>query len=89
MKLKELLHSNPELTEDKVLEKISERKDLLNFKTWSRNKYNSAKDILDEWDLIQIKKSNLTKSQREQLNIFVLACISEIFKDGREITSTN
>jgi hypothetical protein len=89
MKLKELLHSNPELTEDKVLEKISERKDLLNFKTWSRNKYNSAKDILDEWDLIQIKKSNLTKSQREQLNIFVLACISEIFKDGRKLTSSD
>lgn len=36
------------------------------------------KEILDEWDLIQIKKSNLTRSQRDQICAFVSACLIEM-----------
>ena len=78
MKIKELLYKTPEMTEEKLLELMNKRKGFLNFKTWSRNKYSDMKEILDEWDLIQIKKSNLTRSQRDQICAFVSACLIEM-----------
>ena len=78
MKIKELLYQTPEMTEEKLLELMDKRKGFLNFKTWSRNKYSDMKEILDEWDLIQIKKSNLTRSQRDQICAFVSACLIEM-----------
>lgn len=78
MKIKEALYKTPEMTEEKLLELMDKRKGFLNFKTWSRNKYSDMKEILDEWDLIQIKKSNLTKSQRDQICAFVSACLIEM-----------
>jgi len=78
MKLKDCLYKTPEMTEEKLLELMDKRKGFLNFKTWSRNKYSDMKEILDEWDLIQIKKSNLTKAQRDQICAFVSACLIEM-----------
>ena len=78
MKIKEALYKTPEMTEEKLLELMDKKNGFLNFKTWSRNKYSDMKEILDEWDLIQIKKSNLTKSQRDQICAFVSACLIEM-----------
>ena len=80
MKIEELLYKTPEMTEEKLLELMDKRKEFLNFKTWSRNKYSDMKDVLNEWDLIQIKQSNLTRSQRDQICAFVSACLIEMTK---------
>lgn len=80
MKIEELLYKTPEMTEEKLLELMDKRKGFLNFKTWSRNKYSDMKDILNEWDLIQVKQSNLTRSQRDQICAFVSACLIEMTK---------
>ena len=80
MKIEELLYETPEMTEEKLLELMDKRKGFLNFKTWSRNKYSDMKDVLNEWDLIQIKQSNLTRSQRHQICAFVSACLIAMTK---------
>lgn len=85
MKIKELLYQTPEMTEEKLLEIIEENKSLL-WKEWVRGKY-SAQDILDEWDLIQVKQSNLTHSQREQITGFVSYCLLKMVKNDDKHTS--
>lgn len=89
MKIKDILYKTPEITEEKLLEIIDKRKRFLNLKTWSRNKYSDAKDILNEWDLIQIKKSNLTKSQRDQLCMLVSACLIEMVQNNENTENNN
>ena len=42
------------------------------------------KDVLNEWDLIQIKQSNLTRSQRDQICGFVSACLIEMTKGDED-----
>lgn len=81
MKIEELIYKVPEMTEEKLLELINKRKGFLKFKAWSRNKYSDAKEILNEWDLIQMKKSTLTKSQRDLICSFVSACLIEMTKN--------
>ena len=88
MKIKELIYKTPEMTEEKLLEIID--KNLSMMKNSAKNRirelhkgeYNLAKAFLDEYDLIQDKKSYLTKSQREQIVGFVGLCMIEMTKDN-------
>jgi hypothetical protein len=80
MSIKELIRKTPELTEEKLLEIIDSNKSFLDLKEWSRGRY-TAKEILDEWDLIQLKKSNLTKSQRDQICALVSVSLVNMVKD--------
>ena len=79
MKIDELIYKTPEVSEEKLLELLEKRKGFLNLKQWSRNRY-SSKEILDEWDLIQVKQSKLSKNQRDQICAIVSACLIEMVK---------
>lgn len=81
MKLEEALYKAPEVSEEKLLELIQKRIGFLNLKSWSRNKY-TPEDILKEWDNIQIKKSSLSRNQRDQICAFVSACLIEMVKSN-------
>ena len=86
MKIKELIYKTPEMTEEKLLEIID--KNLSMIKNSAKNRirelhkgeYNLAKAFLDEYDLIQEKKSYLTKSQRDQIVGFVGLCMIKMTK---------
>lgn len=88
MKIKELLYKTPEMTEEKLLEIINENLPLM--KGFAKNRIrelhkeenNLAKAFLDEYDLIQDKKSYLTKSQREQIVGFVGLCMIKMVKNN-------
>ena len=80
MKLEEALYKAPEVSEEKLLELIQKRIGFLNLKSWSRNKY-TPEDVLKEWDNIQIKKSFLSRNQRDQICAFVSACLIEMVKN--------
>lgn len=80
MKLEEALYKAPEVSEEKLLELIQKRIGFLNLKSWSRNKY-TPEDVLKEWDNIQIKKSSLSRNQRDQICAFVSACLIEMVKN--------
>lgn len=88
MNLEPLMRKLPEMSEEKLLENISKRLPILDFKSWSRGKY-SAQDIINEWDLIQQKKSYLTKSQRDQINGFVSMCLIDMVKDDQPKEESN
>lgn len=80
MKLEEALYKAPEVSEEKLLELIQKRIGFLNLKSWSRNKY-TPEDVLKEWDNIQVKKSSLSRNQRDQICAFVSACLIEMVKN--------
>ena len=93
MKIKDLLYKTPEMTEEKLLEIIEANLDLLkvrNFTLIKRiqtiNKYSDDinKLILKEYDLIQDKKSYLTKSQRETILGFVGYCMILMTKENEK-----
>ena len=86
MKINELIYQTPEMTEEKLLEFISSklkfiRRDLLN-RISQLHKYelNESQAILAEWDLIQDKKSLLTRSQRDFISGLVSASLIEMTK---------
>ena len=92
MKVKELIANTPEMTEEKLLEIMNNNLGLF------RNKIlisrviklhgsdNIAQYLLDEYDLIQDKKSYLTKGQRDQIVGFVGLCMIQMVK-GDDRTS--
>ena len=88
MKIKELLYKTPEMTEEKLLEIIDKTLPMMRNSTKDRirelhkGEYNLAKAFLDEYDLIQDKKSYLTKSQREQVTGFVGLCMIQMVKNN-------
>lgn len=92
MKIKELLYETPEMTEEKLLELIDKskqflKKDLYKIlfnKTPDKDESKVNKTILDEWDLIQEKQSNLTKSQRDQVLALVSYCLIQMTKGEDE-----
>lgn len=45
------------------------------------------KEVLDEWDKIQTKSSNLSRSQRDAINGFVASCLIKMTK-GNGTNST-
>ncbi len=86
MKIKELLYQTPEMTEEKLLEIINSNLKMMNnsakdrIKQLHKNESNLAKAFLDEYDLIQDKKSFLTKGQRDQIVGFVGLCMIQMTK---------
>lgn len=89
MKLEDVLYKTPEITEEKLLNLIDKKKYVL-YKEWAKKKNYSSQEILDEWDLIQAKKSKLSKDQRDQICFLVSMCLIEMTKDGgRDTQSTD
>lgn len=86
MKINELLYKTPEMTEEKLLEIIDKALPMMRNSTKNRirelhkEENNLAKAFLDEYDLIQDKKSYLTKSQRDQIVGFVGLCMIKMTK---------
>lgn len=93
MKIKELIYQTPEMTEEKLLKIMDSHLD------WIRNDlkeriiglhrdftkpFDLSQAFLDEYDLIQDKKSYLTKGQRNVVIGFVGTCMIEMTK-GKEI----
>lgn len=86
MRIKELIYQTPEMTEEKLLEIINNNLSMMKNSAKNRilelhkEENNLAKAFLDEYDLIQDKKSYLTKSQREQIVGFVGLCMIQMTK---------
>ena len=86
MKIKDIIQKTPKMSEEKLLEIIN--KNLSIMKPESKNRImelhrgetNLAKAFLDEYDLIQDKKSYLTKGQRDQIVGFVGLCMIKMVK---------
>lgn len=80
MKIKELIYQTPEMTEEKLLEIINSHLFMLKKETLKEvERFHKGTDvskaILDEYDIIQDKKSYLTKSQRDVISGFVGLCM--------------
>ena len=91
MKIKELLYKTPEMTEEKLLEIIDNELPIL--KRINKNLINRINQIckhsnpinnliLKEFDVIQDKKSYLTKLERDMLTGFVGACMIKMTKEN-------
>lgn len=89
MKIKELIYKTPEMTEEKLLKIMNShlnwiRKDLKDRIIELHKSPNLSQSFLDEYDLIQDKKSYLTRGQRNIVIGFVGTCMIEMTK-GKEI----
>ena len=93
MKIKDLIYKTPEMTEKKLLKIMDShldwiKKDLkdriISLHRNSEKPFDLSQAFLDEYDLIQDKKSNLTKGQRNTVIGFVGTCMIEMTK-GKEI----
>lgn len=92
MKIKDLLYETPEMSEERLLEFIE--KDLEIFESFAHlenrlrqiHKYSKTipEILLEEFDLIQEKKSYLSKSQRDLVTGFVGACMIKMAKTKDE-----
>ena len=94
MKIKDVLYKTPEMTEEKLLEIIEKyihfiKKDCSDRLIELYNKRHNWQDliylpsvILEEWDIIQEKKSLLTKSQRDQICGLVSMCLIQMTKEN-------
>ena len=89
MKIKDLIYETPEMTEEKLLTIINEnlkmvdsflKKRLIEIHRDSTKLFDLAQTFLDEYDLIQDKKSLLTNSQRKLVNGFVGYCMIKMTK---------
>lgn len=85
MKIKDLIFETPEMTEEKLLTIIDENLKMIDSSLRRRLKgihkgMDLNKALLDEYDLIQDKKSFLTKSQRDFIIGFVGMCMIKMTK---------
>ena len=89
MKIKDLIYETPEMTEEKLLTIINEnlkmvdsflKRRLIEIHKDSIKPFNIDQAFLDEYDLIQDKKSLLTNSQRKLVNGFVGYCMIKMTK---------
>ena len=85
MKIKDLIFETPEMTEEKLLTIIDENLKMVDSSLRRRLKeihkeMDLNKAFLDEYDLIQDKKSFLTKSQRDFIIGFVGMCMIKMTK---------
>ena len=89
MKIKDLIYETPEMTEEKLLTIINEnlkmvdnflKKRLIEIHRDPTKSFDLAQTFLDEYDLIQDKKSFLTNSQRKLVNGFVGYCMIKMTK---------
>ena len=89
MKIEELIYKTPEMSEEKLIELLDKYSPLLKREIRFRlNQLHKEKDLskalLTEYDLIQDKKSNLSKSQRDQVIGFVGMCMIQMTKGEDE-----
>lgn len=93
MKIKELIYQTPEMTEEKLLKIMDSHLDWIRKDLKDRiyilhkdpiKSFDYSQAFLDEYDLIQDKKSNLTRGQRNIVIGFVGTCMIEMTK-GKEI----
>ena len=89
MKIKDIIYKTPEITEEKLLEfiKVSlpvmRNKELIRRVEYFHREVDLPQAFLDEYDLIQDKKSYLTKMQRDLVVGFVGLCMIKMVKaDG-------
>ena len=85
MKIKDVIYNTPEMTEEKLIEIINKNLPMMRKEAKDRirelhKEEDLAKAFLDEYDIIQDKKSYLTKSQREQVTGFVGLCMIQMTK---------
>ena len=90
MKIKNILYQTPEMTEDKLIEIIDKhlsdwtKRELRNRVQDLHKSENLANAFMTEYDLIQDKKSYLSKSQRDDVLGFVGLCMIQMTKgDGK------
>ena len=93
MQIKDVLYKTPEMTEEKLLKIMEDytkflRKDSSNRLIELYNKRHNfelpiylPQVILDEWDIIQQKKSYLTKSQRDEICELVSFCLIQMVRN--------
>ena len=91
MKIKDLIYKTPEMTEEKLLTIIDKNLKMVDSFLRRRLKelhkdIDLCKAFLDEYDLIQDKKSNLTRGQRNMVVGFVGVCMIEMTKDNNGTT---
>ena len=93
MKIKELIYQTPEMTEEKLLKIMDSHLDWIRKDMKDRitdlhkdpsKPFDLSQAFLDEYDVIQDKKSYLTKSQRDVVIGFVGTCMIEMTK-GNEL----
>lgn len=86
MKIKDILYQTPEMTEEKLLQIINDNIPLLRNYWLVKRIQDLHKDIpinealLKEYDLVQDKKSYLSKSQRDIVVGFVGMCMIQMTK---------
>ena len=86
MKIKDLIAKTPEVSEEKLLEYIDKlipvvkNVDLLKRIETLHPLVKLNQAFLDEYDLIQVKESKLTKSQRDSVLGFVSFCMIQMVK---------
>ena len=90
MKIKDIIYKTPEMSEERLLKIIDSHLDWIKKDLKSRvielhksndKPFDLAQTFLDEYDLIQDKKSILTKSQRDTVVGFVGLCMIQMTKD--------
>lgn len=90
MKIKDVLYKAPEMSDEKLLEIINLNLPIMRSSAKNRirelhkGENNLAKAFLDEYDLIQDKKSLLTKSQRDQITGFIGLCMIKMAKGNEK-----
>ena len=87
MKIADLIYKTPEMTEEKLLTIIDKNYKIVDSFLRKRireihKNVDINKAFLDEYDLVQDKKSLLTKSQRNMVVGFVGICMIEMTKDN-------
>lgn len=97
MKIKELIYKTPEMTEEKLLEIINNnlsnpvykinnsfKNRIIELHKNPSKPFDLSQAFLDEYDLIQDKKSYLTRSERNIILGFVGLCMIQMTKDNNE-----
>ena len=85
MKIKDVIQKTPEMTEEKLLKIINAafpivKPEIKNRVQELHKEVDLAQAFLDEYDLVQDKKSYLTKGQRDQIVGFVGLCMIRMTK---------
>lgn len=83
MTLNDVIYDTPEMSIEKLHENLkNNRMFILNKKL---NEYfKDEESILKEWDLIQVKKSKLSRSERDKVSTLVSISLIQMAKDGKK-----
>lgn len=93
MKIKELIYQTPEMSEEKLLEiiNVNLKSPIYKISKLFKNRLRGlhkevtlSQAFLNEYDLIQDKKSYLTKSERDIVLGFVGVCMIQMTKNDGE-----